>query len=56
MAATVLCGVLRAWRTGVPLGCGLRRLTLRPACPTSCGARGCTTSPSTGTSHTATVR
>ena len=26
MAATVLCGVLRVWRTGVPLGCGLRRL------------------------------
>uniref|UniRef100_A0A4X1V037 Large ribosomal subunit protein mL49 n=1 Tax=Sus scrofa TaxID=9823 RepID=A0A4X1V037_PIG len=33
MAATVLCGVLRAWRTGVPLGCGLRRLSQTQGTP-----------------------
>uniref|UniRef100_A0AC11BVD0 Mitochondrial ribosomal protein L49 n=1 Tax=Ovis aries TaxID=9940 RepID=A0AC11BVD0_SHEEP len=56
MAAATFRIVLRGWRTGVPPGCGLRRLTPHPTCPTSCGALGCTTSQSIRTSRMETVR
>uniref|UniRef100_A0A8C9BKT4 Mitochondrial ribosomal protein L49 n=1 Tax=Phocoena sinus TaxID=42100 RepID=A0A8C9BKT4_PHOSS len=56
MAATMFRTVQRGWRTGVPPGCGLRRLTPHPTCPTLCDALVCTTSQSTRTSRMETVR